>query len=215
MASNVNRYGNPRWTVWRVLRTIVGALLALFTGGYGILLVVGFAASPEVFARTLDSGFPLWPFLLVLMVSSFAAAFGGVMMVLAKPRSTAISAPAPDAATLTDGPAPIRRRRAAAPPKWTLRAVLRVVIGIVLLGAGAFIALAALGLIITSGWEYLFSVAPGLGDSNLAAILGFGTIGAMLIMAGSGLIAERHKPRMPKQPKPDPAPVARTGHHAE
>ena len=197
MASNPRP---PRWTVWRVLRVIVGGLLALFAGGYGFLLVVGFAASPDVLARTLDNGFPLWPLLLLLVLLSFAVAFGGMMMILAKRRAPADLPP--DAANRTEGPSPIRERRVATPPTWTVRAVIHVLLGIVLFGAGAFIALAAVGLIITSGWEYLFSEAPGLGDSNLTAILTFGTIGAMLIMGGFGLIAERHKPRVPKRPKP-------------
>ena len=189
-----------RWTVWRVLRVIVGGLLALFAGGYGLLLVVGFAVSPDVLARTADNGFPLWPLLLLLVLLSFAVACGGVMMILARRRAPAERVP--DAAHRTEGPSPMRERRVAPPPTWTARAVIHVLIGIVLFGAGAFIALAAIGLIITSGWEYLFSEAPGLGDSNFTAILGFGTIGAMLIMGGFGLIAERHKPRAPKRTKP-------------
>jgi len=215
MVTNVRPPARPRWTLWRVLRVIVGAVLALFTGGFGFLLVVGFVASPEVLTRTLDSGFPLWPLMVLLLLLSFAAAFGGVMMVvLARPRSAGLSAP-PDATTLTEGPAPIRQRRSATPPTWTLRAVVRVIIGTVLLTAGAFIVLATVGLIFTSGWDYLSSEAPGLGDSNFTAIVTLGTLGAMVIIAGYGLIAERHEPRTPKRPKPEPAPVARTGHHAE
>ena len=197
--------GAPPWTAVRIIRLVLGVVLALLGGVLGLTLIIGFLLHPDALERTFEDGTPTWPFQLGWVLVNAGIAFVGVRIARSQPRMRAPR----EGATVPS-------KRVAAHERWTVRAVIRVIIGILLLPVGALVIIAAIGLIATSGWDYLFSDAPNkaAGDSNLGVIVTLGTVGVMIVLGGYSLVVDRHQPRAPRRVPADTA-VARTGHHAE
>jgi len=215
MGTPANGTASSRWTAGRIVRVILGWVLVVFGGGLAVVMIVGLVLHPEALGRrfdSLDSPVPTWPFQIGWIVLNLATVVIGLRLALVAPRVRAVPPRRVDAVLDPAGvtqPERIRsRERQLAPkPVWTWGTVLRVAIAVLLLPAGAFLVIAALGLIATSGWDYLWSTSPaaGFGSSNLEAIITLGTVGAMLIMGGWSLIVDRHTRRTRRTTEPTDA----------